>query len=306
MTRLVLAWHGSADPRSIANTHDVVDHVRRIRPSLDVQAAFLDHATPTLEDALSADRRRAVVVPMLLADAYHARVDIPHRISKSATEKTIQANVLGEDDRLVRVLRQRLAEAGESPHDPGLGVIAVAVGSSHDAANARTATVAHALNVATRWAGASIAFATGPHPSLAETAEFLTERGARRLVIAPWFLAPGRITDRVATEAGVHGIQMALPIGAHPLVAEVILDRYDAACSSPCGASLMEGFSSLGLAVVLPRRVKPLCNGEIQGVAPRGIQNHRDRPAGLPAPPPRQGRRSYDADDRRAREVSSV
>ncbi len=235
MTRLVLAWHGSADPRSVANTHDVVDHVRRIRPSLDVPAAFLDHATPTLEDALSADRRRAVVVPMLLADAYHARVDIPHRISKSATEKTIQANVLGEDGRLVRVLRQRLAEAGVSPHDPGLGVIAVAVGSSHDAANARTATVAHALDVATRWAGASIAFATGPHPSLAETAEFLTDRGARRLVIAPWFLAPGRITDRVATEAGVHGSQMALPIGAHPLVAEVILDRYDAACSSPWG-----------------------------------------------------------------------
>ena len=57
---------------------------------------------------------------------------------------------------------------------------------------------------------------------------------------------------------------MALPIGAHPLVADVILDRYDAACSSPCAASLMERFSSLGLAVVLPRRVKTLCTLKIR------------------------------------------
>jgi sirohydrochlorin ferrochelatase len=135
--------------------------IRRLRLSLDVQAAFLEHATPPLDDALSADRRRAIIVPMLLADAYHARVDIPHGISKSAVEKTIQANVLRQDGRLVRVLRQRLAEAGVSPHDPGVGMIAVAVGASHDAANARTATVAQALGVATRWAGASIAFATG-------------------------------------------------------------------------------------------------------------------------------------------------
>jgi sirohydrochlorin ferrochelatase len=243
VTRLVLAWHGSADPRSVANTHDVVNHVRRLRPSLDVQAAFLEHATPTLEDALSADRPRAtVVVPMLLANAYHARVDIPQRISKSSgiskssAVQTIQANVLDQDGRLVRVLRQRLAEADVSTHDPDLGVIVVAVGSSHDAANARTATVAQALGAGTRWAGASIAFATGPRPSLAAAAERLTGRGARRLVIAPWFLAPGRITDRVAAEAGAHGIRMALPIGAHPLVAGVILDRYDAARSSLCAA----------------------------------------------------------------------
>ena len=81
MTRLVLAWHGSADPRSVANTHDVVDQVRRLRPSLEVQSAFLAHATPTLEDALS--DRPAVVVPMLLAEGHHARVDIPERISAS-------------------------------------------------------------------------------------------------------------------------------------------------------------------------------------------------------------------------------
>ncbi len=237
VTRLILAWHGSADPRSASNAHDVVDRIRRVRPHLDVQAAFLEHSTPTLDDALSVDRRRAaVVVPMLLADGYHARVDIPDRISKSAAEQTIQAHVLGEDGRLVQVVRQRLAEAGVSPHDRDLGVIVVAVGSSRAPANARTSTVAQTLGISTRWAGASMAFATGPHPSLTDTITDMRQHGTARLVIAPWFLAPGRITDRVANEAGPHGIPMAQSIGAHPLLVRVVLDRFDAARFSLCAA----------------------------------------------------------------------
>jgi sirohydrochlorin ferrochelatase len=43
---------------------------------------------PTLDDALSADRRRAtVVVPMLLADAYHARVDMAPQVRRSIAAK---------------------------------------------------------------------------------------------------------------------------------------------------------------------------------------------------------------------------
>ena len=55
----------------------------------------------------------------------------------------------------------------------------------------------------------------------------LRERGATPLVIAPWFLAHGRITDRVADFARAHGIPMAEPLGPHRLVAETVLDRFD-------------------------------------------------------------------------------
>ncbi len=50
--------------------------------------------------------------------------------------------------------------------------------------------------------------------------------GARRLVIAPWFLAHGRITDRVAEYAAAQGLSMAEPLGAHRLVAVTVLDRF--------------------------------------------------------------------------------
>ena len=49
-----------------------------------------------------------------------------------------QAGVLGEDPALLSVLRQRLAEAGVSPDDDGLGVLVVAVGSSNEDAGRRS------------------------------------------------------------------------------------------------------------------------------------------------------------------------
>lgn len=222
---LVLTAHGSADPRAAANTSAVADDIRRIRPGLDVRVAFCEQSTPNLRDVL-AGTSRAIVTPLLLADAYHARVDIPAMIAESGAA---QADVLGEDRRLVTVLRQRLGELGVSPHDPDVGVVVVAVGSSRQAANKGTAAVARALATGTRWAGTRAAFATGPLPSPDGAAQRLRALGARHVVIAPWFLAHGRIPDRVAEYAAAQGLRMAEPLGAHRLVAATALDRFDQA-----------------------------------------------------------------------------
>jgi len=45
----------------------------------------------------------------------------------------------------------------------------------------------------------------------------------------PWFLAPGRLTDRVWAYARNAGIPMAPPLGAHRLVAATVLERFDQA-----------------------------------------------------------------------------
>jgi sirohydrochlorin ferrochelatase len=231
---LVLAAHGSADPRSAATTHAVAEQIRRIRPGLDVHPAFCEQSSPNLRDVL-AQSTGAVVTPLLLASAYHANVDIPALIAESGMGAR-QADVLGEDDRLLRVMHQRLAEAGVSREDPELGVLVVAVGSSWETVNARTASVAPALAAHTRWAGAITAFATGPRPSVEAAAQRLRRRGASRLVVAPWFLAHGRITDRVANYVHANGITMAEPLGAHPLVAATVLDRFDAAVAARLAA----------------------------------------------------------------------
>jgi sirohydrochlorin ferrochelatase len=236
VTALVLAAHGSRDPRSAANARAVAEWLGYLRPGLDVHVAFCELNSPNLVDVLASGiARDAVVTPLLLANAYHARIDIPRQIARCGVAVR-QADVLGEDDRLVSVLHERLAERGVREFDREVGVLVVAIGSSHPAANARTAQVARKLVSHTRWAGATSAFATGPGPSLAQAAARLRHRGARRLVIAPWFLAPGQLTDRVCTYATQNGIPMAAPLGAHRLVAETVLDRFDGAVATPLAA----------------------------------------------------------------------
>ncbi len=233
---LVVTAHGSADARSAATARAVVDCVRRIRPGLDARVAFCERNDPNLRDVLATVglRGEAVVVPLLLADAYHARVDIPAMIAESGSNAR-SADVLGADERLIHVLRQRLEHAGVSRLDSRVGVLVTAVGSSHAQANARTAAVARELTLMTRWT-ATTAFATGPQPTLEQAAATLRDGGASRLVIAPWFLAHGRITDRVANFAASAGIAMSAPLGAHRQVAETVLDRFDAAVAARIAA----------------------------------------------------------------------
>ncbi|TMS53518.1 sirohydrochlorin chelatase [Mycobacterium sp. DBP42] len=228
---LVLTAHGSADPRSSANAHAIGGHLRRLLSDTEVRVAFCEQNAPNLTEVLPDVEPGAVVVPLLLGSAYHARVDIPELIADSGAAVT-QAGVLGDDPRLLQVVRERLTAVGVSRFDADLGVVMVGVGSSHPAANARTAALAAALAEGTRWAGTHVAFATGQTPSLPEAVDRLYERGARRLVIAPWFLAHGRITDRVAEFACAAGIPMAEPLGAHRLVAATVLDRYEEALAA--------------------------------------------------------------------------
>jgi sirohydrochlorin ferrochelatase len=224
--QLIVTAHGSADPRSAANACEVGRTVAALRRDVDVKLAFCEQNSPNLRDVLVDAPADSVVVPLLLADAYHARVDIPAMIA-AAGSAARQADVLGEDDRLIHVLSQRLTHCGVSRLDSRVGVLVTAVGSSSAAANARTASVADHLVTGTHWR-ATTAFAAGPHPNLDEAAQLLHQQGATRLVIAPWFLAHGRITDRITEFARANDIPMAQPLGAHRLVADTVLDRFDA------------------------------------------------------------------------------
>lgn len=231
--KLVLTAHGSADPRSAVVTHAVADEIRRLRPNLDVRVAFCERSEPNLVDVLAGLDGPGVVTPLLLASAYHARVDIPAMIAESQAD-VLQADTLGEDPRLVEVLRHRLAPLTTGRRE--VGVLVVAVGSSHADANGRTAALGDALAADGHWTAVQVAYATGPQPSVADGIAALRERGARHIAIAPWFIAPGRITDRVAALADTHGVVMAEPLGAHPLLAATVLDRFDLAVAARLAA----------------------------------------------------------------------
>ncbi|MEV5648589.1 sirohydrochlorin chelatase [Nocardia sp. NPDC052254] len=225
--------HGSRDPRSAATMSAVVADIARHRPDLDVRLAFLDLNTPSVDhviDAVAAQgHTEAIVVPLLLGSAFHARVDLPGILAAAGSRHPLlritQADVLGTEDRLVTALRDRVSRVGADPADSGMGIAVAAVGSSSAAANRITGQVAAALAAGTSWQ-TTICFAT-TEPALPQAVSELRRRGARRVIVAPWFLAPGLLTDRLA--AADRTLRHAATIGSHPLLRDVALDRYDTA-----------------------------------------------------------------------------
>src|SRR5918994_5299029 len=85
---LVALAHGGRDPRSAATVRALIDEVRRMRPDLRVEAAFLELSEPSfdavVDELVRAGFDEVVVVPLLLSEAYHAKVDVPEAIAAAA------------------------------------------------------------------------------------------------------------------------------------------------------------------------------------------------------------------------------
>ncbi|MEV8439309.1 sirohydrochlorin chelatase [Actinosynnema sp. NPDC051121] len=237
MTALVAVAHGSRDPRSAAVVHELLDVVRALAPSVDVRGSFLDLSVPLLGDVLRgvhADgHRSAVVVPLLLGKAFHARVDVPSAVADTrlpGLDVTI-ADVLGPDPRLESAALRRLASVGIRSRDRTLGVVLAGAGSSHPPANALVSSIAARWAAGSGWAGVEAAFASAATPDVPTAVARLRARGARRVAVASWFLAPGFLPDRVTRLAGPDAI-IAPPLGPDPEVAELVLHRYYSALTA--------------------------------------------------------------------------
>lgn len=239
---LLAVAHGSRDPRHAATVRALVERVRALRPGLRVETAFLDHcapAVPSVVDRLAARGVREVVaLPLLLGRAFHARSDVPAAL-RAATARhpglsVARADVLGPSAPLVRALERRLAEAGVGADRAATGVVLASAGSGDPRPVAAMERLARGWRREGGWFEVLPAYASAARPDTAEAVRSLRERGARRIAVAAYFLAPGFLPDRVAADAAAAGVTVvAAPLGAVPEVARVVLDRYDEAVVRP-------------------------------------------------------------------------
>ncbi|GAB3492780.1 sirohydrochlorin chelatase [Amycolatopsis cihanbeyliensis] len=235
---LVAVAHGSRDARSAATVRALVDLVRTRTPEAEVRVAFLDLSEPRVGEVLAElhteGHREAVIVPLLLGSAYHARVDLPALVEELTGRlprlRVTIADVLGTDPALAELTRDRLRDTGVDLADPALGVVLAAVGSSSAAANEGVARLAHRWQAA-RGGPVAPAFASATKPDVPAAIARLRARGAVRFAVACWFLAPGLLPDRIAGLArqADPGVPIAAPLGAEPRVADLVVRRYDAA-----------------------------------------------------------------------------
>lgn len=223
---LLAVAHGSADPRAEQVLDALIARVRSERPGLVAVLAHLGFSDPSVPAALESLARQGVgeivVVPLLLAAAYHAKVDLPGLLSQAALDHPQlairQAEVLGPHPLLFELVRRRLAEAGA---EPGMSLVLAAAGTSDPGANAELADVAASL-------GATIGFASCS-PAITDVVAGLRARGARQVAVATYVLAPGELADRLH-DAGADVVIEVL--GAAPEVVDAVLFRYDAALAA--------------------------------------------------------------------------
>jgi len=241
MTPVLLVVHGSRDPRAAAATRALVRAVAAARPGLDVRASFLDHTLPRPAQVLSAlaaaGHRAAIVVPLLLTAAYHTRVDIPAVLAAARADglalRVAVSDPLGPvhgdvHPLLVTGLQRRLAELGRS-YD---AVVLAAAGTRDEAARATVTSAAAALG-ASLGVPCEVAYASAAPPRPGEAVARLRAAGARDVAGAAYFLAPGRLYEAaVASALAAGAVGVAAPLGGAIELAQVVLDRVDAAVGS--------------------------------------------------------------------------
>ena len=227
MIKLLLIAHGSRDPRYAASFEALCDELRR-----QGYAARAGHLGLCGPDVVGAARMLAcegadgpiVAVPMFLNHGYHVAHDVPEAVAaarEAVSPRILVAEPLGPDPLLVEAMESRLRELGVWPGDPDTAVVLASAGTS-DAAARGVLEDAAGRWARTGWHGVIPAYAGAAAPGAAEAVAAARAAGARDVVIASYFLAPGLLADRVATAAP--GIRMAAPF-ATPTEVDPALTR---------------------------------------------------------------------------------
>ena len=210
---LVAVAHGTRDPLGAVAVETLLRHVRAARPGIVAVPAYLDHARPTLAEAIAEVGGRAIVVPLLLSRGYHVSIDVPSLTDRSA-EVTVTAP-LGPHPLLATALHERLSEAWRYAGRRSASVVLAAAGSRDPLACEDARRQAAMLG-----GDVVVGFLSGTGPHVDEQ----VARLPRPVTIASYLLTSSRFHRRlVATEAD----QVTAPLAPHPALAQLVLRRYE-------------------------------------------------------------------------------
>lgn len=249
MTPLMLVGHGTVDGRGVAEFVAFTDRVRRRlgEDGVDVDGGFIELSTPTVHEAWSSLARRGhrimAAVPLVLVAAGHAKGDIPAALAREVVRDPgtgfLLGRPLGPHPVLLDVLDRRIAVAlgGAAALDGAATrdtiVLLVGRGSTDPDANAEVCKVARLLQEGRGYGGVETAFVSLSRPDVAAGLARCRLLGARRVVVAPYFLFHGVLPRRVVDQARAFGVahpdvevRMAGYVGDCDALAGLVVERY--------------------------------------------------------------------------------
>ncbi|MBI4229309.1 MAG: sirohydrochlorin chelatase [Planctomycetes bacterium] len=205
---LALIGHGSRDPEGNVQFADFARTICR-RLGRDAEVGFIDHAEPTLDDALAAaaeGARALTVMPVILFAAGHVKTDVPEAVARlKGSHPRLPVRVaahVGIHDDLVSILEDRIcAQIGEACCEvkDETAILLMGRGSSDPDANGDCVKLARLLWERARFSVVETCFIGITDPRLPAGLARCARLGAKRIVVVPWLLFTGILHKRVAT-----------------------------------------------------------------------------------------------------------
>jgi sirohydrochlorin cobaltochelatase len=238
---LMLVGHGTVDAQGVAEFVAFTERMRRRLAGVDVAGGFIELAAPTVHEAWSAlaDRGHTTMtaVPLVLVAAGHAKGDIPAALQREVVRDPRTAfrsgRPLGPHPVLQDLLDRRVAAALRDDGAAGTAVLLVGRGSTDPDANAEVCKVARLLQEGRGYAFVEPAFVSLTGPDVPGGLARCRALGARRVVVAPYFLFDGVLPRRVGEQARAYAdahpdvdVRVAGHLGDCDELAGLVAERY--------------------------------------------------------------------------------
>lgn len=271
---LFVIGHGTRSDDGAEELRSFIDALAKRRPRIRVESGFIEFVEPALSTSITALARSGVTsvvaVPLVLLGAGHMKDDGPAALSAaravSCGVNFSYARDLGVHPAILSVAHDRISEASRKLSSPTDAVVVVGRGSSDPDANSDLAKVARLLadgrhlttpaaslfsDPATSTSPAPDshpptttpdlatvipAFVSLALPSVHDALDQCFKLGARRIVVAPYFLFTGLLVDRIhdqcskwhATHPGTE-VVVADRFGQDERLLDLVWERYDEA-----------------------------------------------------------------------------
>jgi len=250
MTRqmILMVAHGSPSEAAIAQTETFRDLVAEKYPA-SVELCYLELNQPDLTFGLRHAAEsvgkdgQVIILPLFLGAASHQKNDLP--VALQWARQTFPevnfytATPFEPHANLIALLDLRLREALASADQPLAAqdsiVLVVGRGSSDPDSNSEVSRAARLLFEKRDYQWAEYAYQAVARPTVEEGARRAILLGAKQLIVAPYLLFTGWVENEILTvakaavaESGLR-IVFSKPLGAHPLLAEVALQRVEQA-----------------------------------------------------------------------------
>jgi cobalt/nickel transport system ATP-binding protein len=305
---MLVVGHGSRDADGVEEFWALAETIRGAAGELMTGFGFIELASPSVDEAIDAlvaqGATEIVSVPLVLLSAGHLKNDGPAALARARSRHPEVhfhlARDLGIEPRVLEIAADRIRDAAGAADPDQLGVALIGRGSSDPDACADLWKVGRLLADGRGLGMVEPGFASVASPPVAQALQRLRLLGAGTAVVAPFFLFPGVLLNRIYAEAAdwaqAHPemeVRGAAHFGADPRLAHLVLERYREVCQGDvrmncdlCAYRVqLPGYESK---VGLPISLTPHGDSPARGV--RRARRATRVPGPAPAIPVRRGR----------------